>query len=270
MTDLSKIERNKTIMQRVINDIWNNGKYKVADELFHPEHTSPSAPDLPSGPEGVKMLAKMFREAMPDYHMTVDMMIADEKQVVGRFRKNGTHTGGPLMEMQPSGRQATWSEISMLEINDVGQITKSWYESDTLAMIMQLSKSTVQELAEAYFEHANAGEWDAWCDLFADDMVYDEQLAGRIEGLDKLRPMMQGFPEAYKEFINTPQHFVIGPNSATVLSHISARAMQYPDEPIEADAALYIEVDQGKIKYAKNLHDSKPFTPFLKQIGAIE
>ena len=49
------VEQNKVIMQRMIEEIWNKGNLAVADELFSTEHTSPSAPDLPKGPESVKM-----------------------------------------------------------------------------------------------------------------------------------------------------------------------------------------------------------------------
>ena len=59
---------------------------------------------------------------------------------------------------------------------------------------------TSKEIIEKYFEYANAGKWDAWCDLFSADAIYEEQLAGHIEGRETLRPMMAGFPQAYKLF----------------------------------------------------------------------
>jgi predicted ester cyclase len=132
------IEQNKTIMHRMIEEIWNQGKLATADELFASEHFSPSAPDLPKGPESVKMLASMFRAAMPDYHMDIDMIVADENQVAARFTQSGTHTGADLMGMPPSGRKATWTEIGVLRIQD-GQIVESWYEVDMLSMLKQLS-----------------------------------------------------------------------------------------------------------------------------------
>jgi predicted ester cyclase len=132
------IENNKTIMRRMIEEVWNKGNMKVADELFSADHTSPSAPDLPPGPDSVKMLATMFREAMPDYHMDIDLIFADEKKVAARFTQSGTHTGGELMGMKPSGRKATWTEIGVLEIEN-DKIVKSWYEVDMLSMIQQLS-----------------------------------------------------------------------------------------------------------------------------------
>jgi predicted ester cyclase len=132
------IEQNKAIMRRMIEEVWNKGNLMVADELFHPDHFSPSAPDLPKGPESVKMLVGMFRGAMPDYHMTIDLMMADERKVVARFTQSGTHIGAPLMGMEPSGRRAEWTEIGVLEIEN-GQIIRSWYEVDMLSMIQQLN-----------------------------------------------------------------------------------------------------------------------------------
>jgi len=132
------IENNKAIMRRMIEEVWNKGNMNVADELFSADHTSPSAPDLPPGPDSVKMLATMFREAMPDYHMDIDLIFADDKKVAARFTQSGTHTGGELMGMKPSGRKATWTEIGVLEIENA-KIVKSWYEVDMLSMIQQLS-----------------------------------------------------------------------------------------------------------------------------------
>lgn len=126
---------------------------------------------------------------------------------------------------------------------------------------------TNQEIIEKYFEYANAGEWDKWCDLFSEDAVYEEQLAGRIEGRETLRPMMAGFPNAYKSFVNTPRHFIVEDDRAAAVSHISAQAMKYPAEQIEAEAMLFLQVKDGLIVFAQNFHDSKPFAPFLRQIS---
>jgi len=131
-------EVNKKIMRRMIEEVWNQGNMASADELFSADHTSPSAPQLPAGPEGVKFLAKMFREAMPDYHMDIDLLLADDSQVTGRFTQSGTHSGGDLLGMKASGRKATWTEIGVLKIKD-SKIIQSWYEVDMLSMIQQLN-----------------------------------------------------------------------------------------------------------------------------------
>ncbi|HEX7022565.1 MAG TPA: nuclear transport factor 2 family protein [Trueperaceae bacterium] len=120
-----------------------------------------------------------------------------------------------------------------------------------------------RDIIEKYYQYANAGQWDAWCDLFSDDMVMDEQLAGHIEGLTALRPMMTGMSQAYSRFQNTPKQVLLDGDQGAVVSHISAA--NAAGEPIEADVMNYFRFAGGKITYMANFHDSVPFRPFLAQ-----
>ena len=60
-------EECKEIMRKLIDEVWAKGNLDLADELFHPEAICPSAPTLPVGPEGTKMIVQMVRNAFPDY-----------------------------------------------------------------------------------------------------------------------------------------------------------------------------------------------------------
>ena len=122
---------------------------------------------------------------------------------------------------------------------------------------------TTKEIVEEYYRQANAGNWDAWCDLFAEDMVMDEQLAGHIEGLATLRPMMAGMGKSYSKFQNVPKHIIVSGDEAGVVSHISAA--NAAGVPIEAEVMNYFQIKSGKISYMANFHDSVPFKPFLEQ-----
>jgi ketosteroid isomerase-like protein len=125
---------------------------------------------------------------------------------------------------------------------------------------------TTKEVIEAYFRDANAGNWDDWCNLFAENCVMDEQLAGRIEGRETLREMMKGFPDAYFKFQNVPKYIFSEGNQGAAVTHISALASKHQNEPIEADVMNYFVVEGGLITYMANFHDSKPFKPFLDQL----
>lgn len=114
-----------------------------------------------------------------------------------------------------------------------------------------------------YYELANTGRWDDWCDLFAPEQVMDEQLAGHIEGRERLRSMMKNFPETYERFANVPRHVVLDGEQAAVISHISARTVA--GEPIESDVCNYFRVVGGQITYMANFHDSVPFAPALER-----
>lgn len=111
---------------------------------------------------------------------------------------------------------------------------------------------------DRYYELANAGDWDRWCDLFADDMTMDEQLAGRVEGLEKLRSMMGGMGEMYSSFQNKPLHKIVDGDQAAVVSHISARSAS--GATIEAEVMNYFRIEGGLITYMANFHDTAPFS----------
>jgi predicted ester cyclase len=128
-------EENKAIMLRQLA-IWNDGDYDVADEIFHPEAITPDAPQLPPGPEGCKEVARAFRTAFPDFHMTVEDIVAEDDLVVCRFRQTGTHRGD-LFGIAATGRPVDFGEIALCQIAG-GQIIASWFQTDMLALMSQL------------------------------------------------------------------------------------------------------------------------------------
>ncbi len=119
------------------------------------------------------------------------------------------------------------------------------------------------EIIDKYYEYANAGNWDAWCDLFAEDQVMDEQLAGHIEGLSALRSIMSGMDKTYSKFQNVPKNIIVSGDEGAVVSHISAANLA--GDGIEANVMNYFRFKNGKISYMANFHDSKPFAPILNQ-----
>lgn len=118
-----------------------------------------------------------------------------------------------------------------------------------------------RDVVTSYYEFANAGAWDKWCDLFAPDQVMDEQLAGHIEGRETLRTMMQGFPAMYASFANEPRHMIVEGEQAAVVSHISA--VTPAGGRISADVMNYFTVVDGQITYMANFHDTVPFRAVL-------
>jgi predicted ester cyclase len=120
----------------MVDELWNKGDLSVADQIFHPEATSPSAPTLPVGPEGVKQIVTTFRGAFPDYRIEITHLVADDDKVAARFVQTGTHTGD-LMGIPPTGKKVQWTEMGILQIAD-GKIVQSWYDLDMAGLMQQL------------------------------------------------------------------------------------------------------------------------------------
>src|SRR5918996_1556875 len=79
---MSELERNKAIVRRAVEDVFNAGRMEVVDEVYSAE----MAPH-------VKGWIAPFRAAFPDVEMEVIELIAEGEKVVARFRCSGTHEG---------------------------------------------------------------------------------------------------------------------------------------------------------------------------------
>jgi len=120
-----------------------------------------------------------------------------------------------------------------------------------------------RDVIDRYYESVNAGDWQTWLTLFQEDVVIDEQLAGHVEGLDVLRGAVGAIEQGYSRFQNVPKHVVVDGDEAVVVSHISAANAS--GVPIEAEVANYFRLEDGKIAYMANFHDTRPFDPFVNQ-----
>ena len=128
--------KNKELMTAFIDEVWNKGNLDFAEEIFHPDHTSPSAPALPAGAEGVKFIATQFRNAFPDYWMKIEYMVAEDDRVAARFLQGGTHKGD-LMGIPATGKTVEWSEMGILRVAD-GKVVESWYDVDMMGLMQGL------------------------------------------------------------------------------------------------------------------------------------
>lgn len=134
------IEENKALFHRVIDELWNQQKLDAADELFTADHESPSAPGLPPGPAGVKVIAGMFLAAFPDLQVDIEMEVSEGNLVGGRLRQRGTHTGplvSPQGTIEATGHKVDFTEMALLEVTD-GKVSKSWYWTDMIALLTQV------------------------------------------------------------------------------------------------------------------------------------
>ena len=131
-------EENKQVMVRHVEEIWNGRNLDAADELFHPQSVTPYAP-LPPGPTGCKVIAGMFHTAFPDFHITVEDIVAEGNLVGARFRQTGTQQG-ELFGIPPTGKPVDFEEMAVVQIAD-GKILATWFETDLLAMMQQLGVS---------------------------------------------------------------------------------------------------------------------------------
>ncbi|HET9992238.1 MAG TPA: ester cyclase [Kofleriaceae bacterium] len=136
MTETAQ-DKNKALVRRFYDEVWNKGHLDVADEVFARDYVRHDpGPPAPPGAEGQKQVAAGMRKAFPDLVYTVDFMIAENDIVAARWTIQGTQTGD-MMGAKPTGKKVTFSGVNIFRF-DHGKVAELWNHRDDLSMMVQL------------------------------------------------------------------------------------------------------------------------------------
>ncbi len=131
-------EANKAIVNRLYDEVFNQRKLAVTDDLIASDYTrhDPANPHFRSGLEGYKQFQSAFLRAFPDGHFTVTDQIAAGDKVVTRWTTTGMQTGD-LPGIPATRKHVTITGITISRIEN-GKIAEDWQEWDQLGMLRQL------------------------------------------------------------------------------------------------------------------------------------
>ena len=132
-----------TTARRFFDEIWSQGRFDLVDELVAPDYIGhPSGPEeTVRGPERVREYVGRLRQGVPDLTITVEDQLADGDRVTTRWTALGTHDG-ELMGLDPTGRTATVTGITIQRIQDGRQIVEGWTSWDMLGLLHQLGAAS--------------------------------------------------------------------------------------------------------------------------------
>jgi steroid delta-isomerase-like uncharacterized protein len=131
-------EENKAIVRRIYDEVWNERKLEVAEEIIAEgavNYDTGLAPQ-PFGPEEMKGTVQMITAAFPDNRHEVEEVIAEGDTVVLRCTLSGTHEG-QLMGIPPTGRRIEVNEIHIYRLED-GKAVEHRVGRDDLGAMRQL------------------------------------------------------------------------------------------------------------------------------------
>jgi predicted ester cyclase len=132
-------EQNKALSKRNIDEVWNQRKLAVIDELVAPNSVlhDPTVPGgKVSGSQGYRQFVEIYLAAFPDLHFTIQDQFADGDKVATRWTGSGTQTGA-LMGIAPTGKRSTVTGITIDRYQN-GKAVESWVNYDALGMFQQL------------------------------------------------------------------------------------------------------------------------------------
>ena len=131
----SQEAKNKAIAGRVFEEIFNQGKFQIADEIYASDfvnHGLHKNFDLQADQAAVHAEKKAF----PDLKMTVDVMVAEHDLVTVVWTFRGTNTAAGY-GLPPTGARIELRGITVWRIVD-GKIREEWTSFDDMQAAQQL------------------------------------------------------------------------------------------------------------------------------------
>ena len=138
----NRTEKNRNIVRRFVQEVWNEGKLEVADEVLAADYIEyPSTPDDSKedetpGPDSMKRFVEMFRNAFPDITFSIEHMVAEDDKVAVHLVGEGTHLG-ELHGLPPTGKHVRIGGAAIHRIQD-DKIVETYQVVDRLSLREQL------------------------------------------------------------------------------------------------------------------------------------
>jgi steroid delta-isomerase-like uncharacterized protein len=152
------LEANKRILVRHFDEVLNQGKLDVIDEIYAdgyvldaPVRTEGSVAEhgQTHGRDGLRRRVTSFRTAFPDIAFAIDEMVCEGDRVAVRYAFTGTHRGR-FGDLEPTGRTIAVSGILIAHLDD-GRIVSAVSVFDSGDLLRQLEpdrSSPVRSLIE--------------------------------------------------------------------------------------------------------------------------
>ncbi|MCE7986029.1 MAG: hypothetical protein DYG89_33040 [Caldilinea sp. CFX5] len=124
-------QANKAVVQRFYEEVVNQKKLEVFQEVFDPKMTPH---ELGYGPQlfrDVELLA-----GFPDQHLTVDLWMVKDDMVAAVVTVSGTHTA-EFMGIAPTGNKMSFSQIDIWRVKN-GKITDVWHNFASADILQQV------------------------------------------------------------------------------------------------------------------------------------
>ncbi len=103
---MNVLDENRQIVTRYFEEVWNQGKLDVLDELLSPEYMNhnPGFEKPKPEPDGLKPIVSEIRKGFPDLKYIIEKMLVTDDYVAAAYViMTGTHIGN-FFGISPTGK----------------------------------------------------------------------------------------------------------------------------------------------------------------------
>ena len=125
------------LARRWFEELWNNRREAVMDEMLHPEGVCHADQGDLRGIECFRLQQyRPFVGAFPNLRVTVEDSLENGSQVVVRWSASGTHTG-PDLGFPPTGKTATMRGMTWMRFEN-NRLVEGWQVTNILEVLESL------------------------------------------------------------------------------------------------------------------------------------
>jgi steroid delta-isomerase-like uncharacterized protein len=133
------VQENKDLVRRYFDTIWNKGQLERESEFVAQDIVvhAPPIPGIPEGIGGPLAIVGTFRAAMPDIHLTQDVIFGGDDKVVQIWTSRGIHTGAALFGFPARGTELVLTGVNIFRVAN-GRLVERWGVIDLMSLMQQL------------------------------------------------------------------------------------------------------------------------------------
>jgi len=121
---------NKETVRRLYEEVGNQGRLELIDEIAWPDHIEHNPfPQQSQGAEGLKQRISMIRAAF-NLRFTIEHLIAEGDKVAVMWSNQGTHVG-EWFGFAPTGKRVETHGVDIFLLRD-GRLAEHWDVVDTV------------------------------------------------------------------------------------------------------------------------------------------
>ena len=140
------LEENEAIVRRFI-EAYNTNNLDLLDDIVAPDFFDHAHQQ--QGLESLKQRLKMGLDAFPDWHETIEDIIAKGDKVWVRLSYTGTSTG-EWFGLAPTGKKVTTTAVDIHRIVN-GKLVEYWNVTDVLGFMIPLGLVEYTEKGKKFF-----------------------------------------------------------------------------------------------------------------------
>jgi steroid delta-isomerase-like uncharacterized protein len=135
-------QANKNLVVRYYHEMWNKWNFALVDELLTKDISFRGS--LGTETHGRAAFCDYMRRvqgAFPDFHNTIEEMIAERNRACARLTYTGTHRG-EIFGVAPTGEKVNYAGAAFFRIEN-GQVAQGWILGDLTGLLGQLGARTL-------------------------------------------------------------------------------------------------------------------------------